>query len=451
MPRMTALLGKRAAAGRATQVPIRSASFRHFQTRSGVKQTPRHMPDSSLQIAIVGGGAAGFFAAITCAESLSARGRVTVYEATDKPLAKVRISGGGRCNVTNARTDPRDLVAHYPRGGRELLGPFHRFGPRQTIDWFEARGVPLVTQPDLCIFPASDDSATIVDCLLGAARSAGVVLRTSCAVKRIAHDGTRFALVLATGETVAADRVILATGGAKGLDLAAALGHRIEPPVPSLFTFRVADPRCAALAGIVLPEAVATVPGTRLQGAGPLLFTHEGLSGPAILRLSAWGARELAACDYRFTVALNFVPALSTATAAEKLNALRTTHGRKQLHTWSPLELPQRLWEQLVAASGARPGATWAEAPAAVVQTLARLATACEFPVTGRAVHREEFVTCGGVNLREVDFRTMGSRVRPGLFFAGEVLDIDGLTGGFNFQAAWTTGWHAGTAMAALP
>ncbi len=421
------------------------------------------MPDRP-NIAIVGGGAAGFFAAITCAElrgaqcaeslgaqcaeAPGARGRVTIFEAAPQPLAKVRISGGGRCNVTNARTEPRDLVAHYPRGGRELLGPFHRFGPRETIAWYEARGVPLVTQPDLCLFPASDDSATVIDCLLGAARAAGVDLRTRCAVQRIAHDGAAFTLSLSTGETVAADRVLLATGGAKGLDLAAAFGHRIEPPVPSLFTFRVADPRCAALAGIVIPETVASVPGTKLQGAGPLLFTHEGLSGPAILRLSAWGARELAARDYRFTVALNFVPALTTAGALEKLTALRTTHGRKQLHTWSPLELPQRLWEQLVAASGARSGVTWAEAPAAVMQALARLATASEFPVSGKAVNREEFVTCGGVSLREVDFRTMESRLRPGLFFAGEVLDIDGLTGGFNFQAAWTTGRHAGTAMA---
>lgn len=405
------------------------------------------MPEP-LQIAIVGGGAAGFFAAITCAEALGPRGQVTIFEASPKPLAKVRISGGGRCNVTNARTDPRELVAHYPRGGRELLGPFHRFGPRETIAWYEARGVPLVTQPDLCLFPVSDDSATVIDCLLGAARAAGVPLRTSCPVKQITRDSTRFALTLGTGETFAADRVLLATGGAKGLDLAAVLGHHIEPPVPSLFTFRIADPRCPALAGIVIDEAVASVPGTRLQGAGPLLFTHEGLSGPAILRLSAWGARELAAREYRFTVALNFVPPLTTASVVEKLNALRTTHGRKQLHTWSPLGLPQRLWEQLVAASGARAGIAWAEAPAAVVQALARLATASEFPVSGKAVNRDEFVTCGGVSLREVDFRTMESRILPGLFFAGEVLDIDGLTGGFNFQAAWTTGWHAGTALA---
>ncbi len=402
----------------------------------------------SLHIAIVGGGAAGVFAAIACAEALGARGRVTIFEAGPKPLAKVRISGGGRCNVTNARTDPRDLVAHYPRGGRELLGPFHRFGPRETIAWFESRGVPLVTQPDLCLFPASDDSATVIDCLLSAARDAGITLRTGCGVKRIDHNGARFCLALATGEIATADRVLLATGGAKGLDLAAALGHHIEPPVPSLFTFRVADPRCTHLAGIVVPEAVANVPGTRLQGAGPLLFTHEGLSGPAILRLSAWGARELAACGYRFTCALNFLPPLTTPAVAEKLNALRTTHGRKQLHTWSPLGLPQRLWEQLVSASGARPGVAWAETPATIVQSLARLATASEFPVSGKAVNREEFVTCGGVSLREVDFRTMESRLRPGLFFAGEVLDIDGLTGGFNFQAAWTTGWHAGTAMA---
>ena len=406
------------------------------------------MPDS-LQIAIVGGGAAGCFAAIACAETLGARGRVTVFESSPKPLAKVRISGGGRCNVTNARTDPRELVAHYPRGGRELLGPFHRFGPRETIAWYESRGVPLVTQPDLCLFPVSDDSASVIECLLGAARAAGVELSTHCGVKHIVHHGAGFSLTLASGETFAADRVLLATGGGKGLELAAALGHRIEPPVPSLFTFRVADARCAQLAGIVIEEAVASVPGTRLQGAGPLLFTHEGLSGPAILRLSAWGARELAGRDYRFSVALNLVPPLTTAAVVEKLNALRATHGRKQLHTWSPLELPQRLWEQLVAASGARPGLAWAEAPAAVVQSLARLATASEFPVSGKSTNREEFVTCGGVSLREVDFQTMESRRCPGLFFAGEVLDIDGLTGGFNFQAAWTTGWHAGRAMAA--
>ncbi len=406
------------------------------------------MPDSPLQIAVLGGGAAGFFGAIACAESLGPRGRVTVYEASPRPLAKVRISGGGRCNVTNARTDPRELVAHYPRGGRELLGPFHRFGPKETIAWYEARGVPLVTLPDLCLFPASDDSATVIDCLLGAARDAGVTLRTSCAVRAVAKTGDRFALTLATGETVSADRVLLATGGAKGLDLAAALGHRIEPPVPSLFTFKVADPLCPTLSGIVIEEAVAAVPGTKLQGAGPLLFTHEGLSGPAILRLSAWGARELAAREYRFTVSLNLVPPLTTAAVVEQLNTLRRTHGKKQLHTWTPLALPQRLWEHLVAHAGARTGLTWAEAPAAIVQTLARLATALELPVSGKAVNREEFVTCGGVSLREVDFKTMQSRVCPGLFFAGEVLDIDGLTGGFNFQAAWTTGWHAGTALA---
>ncbi len=414
------------------------------------------MPDS-LHIAIIGGGAAGFFAAITCAESLGSQpgagqlgphGRVTIFESSPKPLAKVRISGGGRCNVTNARTDPHELVAHYPRGGRELLGPFHRFGPRETKAWFEARGVPLVTQPDLCLFPASDDSTTVIDCLLGAARAAGVELRTQCGVKHIVHDGGRFTLALSTGETVAADRVLLATGGGKGLDLAAALGHRIEPPVPSLFTFRSADPRCAQLAGIVIEESVATVPGTRLQGAGPLLFTHEGLSGPAILRLSAWGARELASRGYTFTVALNLVPPLTTAAVVEQLTALRATHGRKQLHTWSPLALPQRLWEQFVTASGARAGVTWAEAPAAAVHALARLATAIEFPVSGKSTNREEFVTCGGVSLREVDFRTMQSRICPGLFLAGEVLDVDGLTGGFNFQAAWTTGWHAGMAMA---
>jgi predicted Rossmann fold flavoprotein len=408
--------------------------------------------DGPLEIAIVGGGAAGVFAAIAAAEALCNQGSVTVYESTQHLLSKVRISGGGRCNVTNARTDPRELSAHYPRGGRELLGPFHRFGPRETIEWFESRGVPLVTLPDLCLFPASDDSATVIDCLLGAARAAGVTFRTRCAVRGLARrDNTSFELTLPGGETATAHRVLLATGGGKGLDLAAGLGHRIEPPVPSLFTFRTADPRCAVLAGIVIEETAATVPGTRLQGIGPLLFTHEGLSGPAILRLSAWGARELAAVDYKFTVSINLVHPGTTAATAAKLDSLRTTHGRKQLHTWCPLGLPLRLWEQLVAGAGARPGVAWAEVPAAVIQALAKLATCWEFPITSKALNKDEFVTCGGVSLREVDFRTMQSRVCPGLYLAGEMLDIDGLTGGFNLQAAWTTGWHAGVALASPP
>jgi len=411
------------------------------------------------RIVIVGGGAAGFFAAIACAELLGGAGgkcpggEVTLYEATAHLLAKVRISGGGRCNVTHACFDPRELVRKYPRGGRELIGAFSRFQPRDTVAWFAARGVETKTEGDGRMFPVTDDSATIVDCLQRAAASAGVRVVTGVGVRDVRKLETTFAMELTTGERIEVERVLLATGGNKssaGLLIARQFGHEVEAPVPSLFTFNVAnDARLEGLAGVSVERVETSVRGTKLREEGPLLVTHWGLSGPGILKISAWGARELAAMDYKFTLAVNFSPGHTRDTLVRELAAAREKNPKKQVTTWSPVAgVPQRFWERLVVAAGIGTTTPWTNAGNAALATLATQVCAAEFAVSGKSTNKDEFVTCGGVRLREVDFRTMESRLCPGLHFAGEVLDIDGVTGGFNFQSAWTTGWLAGRAMA---
>ena len=430
-------------------------------------------------IVVVGGGAAGFFAAITAAETLRAGaaegrdggGTVTLYEATAHLLAKVRISGGGRCNVTHACFEPRELVKKYPRGGRELIGAFSRFQPRDTVAWFESRGVELKTESDGRMFPVTDDSATIVACLQRAAADAGVRVVTGVGVRslkvepvvpnRLAGDaespmgaaGPTFRVELTTGESISADRVLIATGGNKssaGLAVARALGHEIEPAVPSLFTFNIAkDARLEGLAGVAVERVETSVRGMKLKERGPLLVTHWGVSGPGILKLSAWGARDLAAMDYKFTLVVNFAPEHSRETLVKELAAAREKNLKKQVTTWSPVAgVPQRFWERLVVAAGIGATTPWTNVGNAGIAALAAQVGAAEFAVSGKSTNKDEFVTCGGVRLREVEFRTMESRLCPGLHFAGEVLDIDGVTGGFNFQAAWTTGWLAGRAMA---
>jgi len=405
------------------------------------------------QISVVGGGAAGFFGAIAAAEA-APTARVTLYEATAHLLAKVKISGGGRCNVTHHCFEPRELAKRYPRGGRELMGAFSRFQARDTVEWFESRGVPLKVEEDGRMFPTTDDSQTIIDCLLGAARRAGVVVRTQCGVKAVERlgAGAGFRLTLTTGEVVLTNRLLLATGGNKsnaGFEFARACGHTIEPPVPSLFTFHIDDPRLKDLAGVSVEEAATAVPGTALKEHGPMLVTHWGLSGPAVLKISAWGARLLAERDYRFALRVNLAPRFNLETARAELERARAAEPRKQVTTWCPLGVPLRLWERLVAAAGIETSTPWARLGNAPLRALAAQVTEAEFAVSGKSLFKDEFVTCGGVRLSEVDFKTMESRLAPGLHFAGEMLDIDGVTGGFNFQAAWTTGWHAGRAMAA--
>ena len=403
------------------------------------------------RIAVLGGGAAGFFAAITCAEALGKAGSVTLFEATPHLLAKVRISGGGRCNVTHSCFEPAELVKKYPRGGRELLGAFHRFQPRDTIEWFAGRGVATKTEEDGRMFPVTDDSATIVDCLMSAAARSGVTIRLSTAVRSIIKEADTFRLTLGTGSIEEFDRVIVATGGNKssgGLAIAESFGHSIVPPVPSLFTFHITDPRLTDLSGISVESATVTAPGTKLKTDGPVLITHAGLSGPGILKLSAWGAREFAEQNYTFPIALNWVLPHTRDSLIKALSVVREQNARKQVTTFSPVAMPQRLWERFVVAAGIPTTTPWAHVSNPSLQTLATQLTAAEFRVDGKSMFKDEFVTCGGVKLSEVEFKTMESRKCAGLHFAGEVLDIDGVTGGFNFQNAWTTGYLAGSACA---
>ena len=418
-------------------------------------------------ILVVGAGAAGYFAAIAAAERLAGKGTVTLCEATAHPLAKVRISGGGRCNVTHACFEPRELIKRYPRGGRELLGAFHVFGPRDTVAWFEHRLVALKTEADGRMFPVTDDSATIVDALTQAAVTAGVVLRVQAGIRSIAIERSAavpdsdsassgvaprkgFTVDVGPGETVRADWLILATGGlrAAGKSLPEMLGHTIEPPVPSLFTFHIDDPRLEGLSGLSVADVLTQVRGTSLKEQGPLLVTHWGLSGPAILKLSAWGARELAARNYRFALRVNFSPSHTRESARAAAIAQRSQSPRRQVSGACPFPLPSRLWGRLVAAAGIGETTAWTQVSNEAIARLTEQVVAAEFEVTRKSTNKEEFVTCGGVRLSEVDFRTMESRVCPGLSFAGEVLDIDGITGGFNFQASWTTGWIAGRSAA---
>lgn len=407
---------------------------------------------STPQVIIVGGGAAGFFAAITCAEANPAAS-VTLLEKSREVLAKVRVSGGGRCNVTHACFEAREFVTRYPRGHREMIGPLNRFGARDTVDWFLQRGVRLNAECDGRMFPLTDKSETIIECLTAAATNAGVKLRTDCGVGQVTRlPAGGFELALTTGETLTCDRLLLAMGGcrAEAVPIVTGLGHTIEPPVPSLFTFNVEVPWLTGLAGVAVAVVEASVPGTQLTARGPLLVTHTGVSGPAILRLSAWGARDLHALDYRFPLAINWVPDLGLDEIEAELE-FRRTRQPGRLVTNAPLtQIPARLWEQLALAAGVARETRWSALPRAVRQRLVQQLVATELPVTSKSTNKEEFVTCGGVRLSEVDFRTMQSRRCPGLYFAGELLDIDGLTGGFNFQAAWTTGWLAGNALAGV-
>jgi hypothetical protein len=446
---------------------------------------------NSRCIGIVGGGAAGFFAALACAEMQSGAD-IFILEKTSQFLAKVKISGGGRCNVTHACFDEREFATRFPRGERALIAPFKRFQAGDTVTWFAARGVKLKAESDGRMFPATDLSQTIVDCLLGAAREAGVKLMTNCGVEGVAKTpDARFELTLAEtfppspspkeeragarrplksnplapalsppgrgeGEESAnrkmvCDRLLLATGGCRTPalgQLAVSLGHTLEPPVPSLFTFHIETPWLRELAGISVESAGASVPGAGLVERGALLVTHWGLSGPAILRLSAWGARKLQGMNYSFPLHVNWLPHLNAEKLAAELVARRNSQPAKRVVNSPVPPLPARLWEQLVLASGVSRETRWSALSRAAQHKLVQQLQRTEFPVSGKSLNQDEFVTCGGVRLSEVNFKTMESRICPGLFFAGELLDLDGITGGFNFQAAWTTGWIAGRAMA---
>ncbi len=401
------------------------------------------------RILIAGGGASGFFAAITAAEA-NPNAQVVLLEKGTHLLAKVGISGGGRCNVTHACFEPRELATRYPRGGRTLIGPLTRFGPTETIDWFQSRNVFLKTEHDGRVFPITDSSQTIIDCLTTAARQAGVKILTGTGVATIKNTPAGgFILQLTNGSLMECDRFLWAAGGCRPESHPpSSLGHTLTPPVPSLFTFHVDAPWLRELPGVSVESVEVSVPHTDLKECGPLLFTHSGLSGPAILRLSSWGARPLHELNYHFPLHLNWLPASSSADILREIQIRRETIGAQMVlrSRWNPL--PLRLWEQLLLRAGITEEHRWSKLNRETALQIAQILTSTQLLVTGKSMNKEEFVTSGGIPLKEVDFKTMESRLVPGLYFAGEALDIDGLTGGFNFQSAWTTGWIAGHAMA---
>lgn len=397
-----------------------------------------------MQIIVIGGGAAGFFGAIHAAERMPSA-QVTLLERAATVLGKVKISGGGRCNVCHHEYDPRILAKNYPRGGKALIGPFNRFCTGDTIAWYQSRGVALKAEDDGRMFPITDDSQTIIDCLWDAAQAAGVKVRTQANVSGLLRnpDGS-WQVLLSAGPALHADRILIAPGSSNRIwDILGGLGHTIAPPVPSLFTLNVKDERLRELPGIAM-DAEVSVPGTKLRTQGPVLITHWGLSGPAILRLSAWGARELHARDHQFELRVHWVPGTKAEAMFEELSTLRKQDSKRYLNAHSLHGLPIRLWKKLVNAAGMDDHLRWGDASNTHLRALATELCEGRYLVTGKSANKEEFVTCGGVQLDEVNFKTMESKLLPGIFFAGEILDIDAITGGFNFQAAWTTGWIAG-------
>ncbi|MEM6395698.1 MAG: NAD(P)/FAD-dependent oxidoreductase [Bacteroidota bacterium] len=396
-------------------------------------------------IIIVGGGAAGFFAAIELARQ-HPKVKVTILERGRSVLDKVRISGGGRCNVTHGCWTPRELVAHYPRGSKELLGPFHKFACGDTMAWFEDRGVALKIEEDGRVFPTSDDSATIIDCLWQTANRLGVEVLTRHRVDQINYQGSEGKQwsVVCGDKTFTANRLVVTTGSNPVVwRLLKRLGLEMVDPVPSLFAFNVADKKLRSLAGISLPWAQVWIKGHSLKAEGPLLITHKGLSGPAILRLSAWGARELAPTGYRFELGVNWL-CRKAEWVEQDLQALRSHFPKQTLGSHARFDLPLRLWRTLVERTSLSLDFRWSEASNKHLRTLAHQLTHDLYPVDGKATNKEEFVTAGGVCLKEIDFKDFSAKRFPNLHLAGEVLDIDAITGGFNFQAAWTGGYLIG-------
>lgn len=409
------------------------------------------MLNTHKRIAVIGGGAAGFFFAVNCAEK-NPNYRITIFEKSAKLLDKVRISGGGRCNVTHACFDEKELTKFYPRGERELLGAFHHFYTENTIAWFEARGVKLKTEADGRMFPISDNSETIIHCLLREAEKHQVEIRTQCGIDEFVREEDKWSLKMrciepaemSKGEVLQFDAVFIATGSAHGMwDSLKKAGHTIIPAVPSLFTFNIKDERIKNLMGISVKHATVSVVGQKLQAKGPLLITHWGLSGPAVLRLSAWGARVLNEIAYKFSVQVNWCGERSFAEVLEFLKQHKIKSPKKTSTNDTQFEIPLRLWQSLADSAGITAQDIWANCSNKLLENLAKELTQCVFSVSGKSTNKDEFVTAGGVDLKEVDFRTMQSKLLPNLYFGGEVLNIDALTGGFNFQAAWTGAWIA--------
>jgi predicted Rossmann fold flavoprotein len=401
-----------------------------------------------MKVAIIGGGAAGFFSAIAAKEN-HPNANVVIFEKSRKLLAKVKVSGGGRCNVTNGCDSIKELAEAYPRGGGALKKAFRTFNNKDAMQWFESRGVPLVIQDDGCVFPVSQNSQSIIDCLLGEAIRLKINIETGMGVVAIHPVGGKLELTFANeGEAPEIfDKVIVTTGGSpkrNNLEWLEKLGHKIEEPVPSLFTFNMPMESVRELMGIVVEKTLVNIQGTKLKADGPLLITHWGMSGPAILKLSAFGARLLSEKNYEFKIQVNWVNVPRHDVVMADLQNIIESHPKKILSNIRPYSLPDRLWRYLLDKSDLPMDKKWSELGKKGLNKLVGVLTNDIYSVKGKTTFKEEFVTCGGVSLESVDFNTMQSKVCDNLYFAGELLDIDGITGGFNFQAAWTTGFIAG-------
>jgi len=394
-------------------------------------------------VLIIGGGAAGFFSAINLAEQVPHL-RIAILERGGEVLTKVKVSGGGRCNVTHAEFIPKDLSGNYPRGEKELLGPFHSFMTGDTMAWFEERGVPLKIEDDGRVFPISDDSKSIIDCFLREAENFGIDILKNQSVTKIEIENEQFN-IHTKKEQYATAKVIIATGSnPKIWKMLQELGHTIISPVASLFTFNIKNPLIEDLPGISVPAEVQVYSKDNkelLFSEGPLLITHWGLSGPAILKLSAWGARELASLNYNFKIQVNWVKGYTHETLLEALTNLKKEYPRQSLYTHSQFNLPKRLWQRILQVSEIDTNVSWAHVTKQMLQRLSVNLTQSVFQVEGKSTFKEEFVTAGGIDLKEVNFKTFESKLIPNLHFAGEVLNIDAITGGFNFQNAWTGGF----------
>ena len=402
--------------------------------------------NQDFDILIVGGGAAGFFSAINIVER-NPKLKVAILERGKEVLSKVRVSGGGRCNVTHACFEPNELVKYYPRGEKELRGPFHQFCSGDTIEWFEKHGVELKIEDDGRMFPVSNSSQTIIDCFLTASHKLGITILTGQSVQSIFKKDNCWKIETQT-ENYLAEKLILATGSnPKIWDMLHAFGHDIVTPVPSLFTFNIKDPRIKELPGIATQVSVKVL-GSKLESTGPLLITHWGMSGPAILKLSAWGARILHDKNYQFAIEVNWLNDIDSEEAETLLKELKQEHAKKTVAKKSPLELQNRLWESLVLASGIGAETKWADLSKIQLHNLANQLTKSIFQVNGKSTFKEEFVTAGGIDLKEINFKTMESKIHPNLYFAGEIVNIDAITGGFNFQNAWTSGFIVANAIA---
>lgn len=401
-----------------------------------------------MRIAIIGGGAAGFFAAIAAKENHPGS-EVTIFERSNKLLSKVKVSGGGRCNVTNGCTDINELSRAYPRGEKHLKRAFRTFSTKDTMEWFESRGVPLMIQEDNCVFPVSQDSQSVIDCFLNEARRLRIKVMTGKGVKALEPlgDQLRLHFLKDAFPAEAFDKVIVATGGSpkrSGLAWLEELGHKIADPVPSLFTFNMPAESITNLMGIVVEQTKVKIQGTKLASDGPLLITHWGMSGPAILKLSAFGARLLGEMNYECTALVNWTHIQNEQRVREALSGIVRTHAKKMLANFRPYALPERLWLFLLERAELPKDRRWNELGKKGLNKLMQVLTQDGYAVQGKTTFKEEFVTCGGVSLASIDFKTMQSKVCQNLYFAGEVMDIDGITGGYNFQSAWTTAFIAG-------